>query len=162
MNRKDYVGSRGEDIFRYVITRWCNGKPLFVQVFMGDKHEGTDFMVELVEPTCGHAHFFVQVKSTQSRYTGQDEDRKLDVQVSARDVETLKMIHAPTYVVGIDINDARGYITGITQRSAGGISGIHTRNLLNCRTLRTLWKEVDDYWKAMSILMRESRFSTRD
>jgi hypothetical protein len=46
-------------------------------------------------------------------------------------VDKLKQIHAPTYVVGIDIDRQRGYIIGITQASTGGIYGIPVRHSLN-------------------------------
>ena len=52
-----------------------------------------------------------------------------------------------------------GYIVAITQVSTGGIYGIPARNALNCRTLKALWKEVDDYWMAKSILTHKSRFA---
>ena len=74
-------------------------------------------------------------------------------------VEKLKRIHAPTFVVGIDIDRVCGYIVAITQASAGGINGIPTSNSLNCRTLKALWKEVDNYWKAKNILTQKSKFA---
>src|ERR1700730_14836470 len=102
MDLKDYIGKRGESIFTVLITRWCDGKPLFNDIFLGDKHETSDFIVELINPTSGHAQFYVQVKSTNGRYTGKRSSRKLDVDVTKNDVEKLKKIHAPAYVVGID------------------------------------------------------------
>ncbi len=159
MNLGDIIGRRGESIFTVLITRWCGGRAWFTDTFLGDKHQTTDFLVELIEPTTGHAHFYVQVKSTRGRYSGEGAGRKLDVGVSAEDVERLKQIHAPTYVVGIDVEIVRGYIIAITQESSGVISGIPVRHPLNCRTLKALWKEVDEYWKARSVLAQRSKFS---
>ncbi len=158
MNLKDYIGRRGESIFTVLITKWCDGHPWFIETFLGEKHDTTDFMVELIEPTAGHAQLYVQVKSTRSRYTGRGAYRKLEVSITGKDVEKLKQIHAPVYVVGIDIERVCGYIAAITEASAGGIHGIPVRHSLNCRTLRALWKEVDDYWQAKTILARKSRF----
>jgi hypothetical protein len=159
VNLSDSIGRRGESIFTVLITKWCDGHPWFVDTFLGEKHETTDFMVDLIEPTAGHAHFYVQVKSTRARYKGAGLDRRLDVTVTREDVEKLKQIHAPTYVAGIDIDRVCGYIVGVTQASTSGIYGIPVRHSLNCRTLKALWKEVDEYWKAKTILAQESKFS---
>ncbi len=159
MNLNDSIGKRGESIFTVLITRWCDGHPWFIDTFLGEKHETTDFLVELIDPTAGHAHFYVQVKATRRRYKGRGASRKLDIAVSEGVVVKLKQIHAPVYVVGIDIDRVCGYISAITEASAGGIHGIPARHSLNCRTLRALWKEVNDYWKAKTILARKSRFT---
>jgi hypothetical protein len=159
MNLKDYIGKRGENIFTVLITKWCDGKPLFSDNFLGEKHEGTDFVVELVNPTSGHAQFYVSVRATAAKYTGKGQKRKVSVEVTPLEVQKLKQIHAPTYVVGIDIENVRGFIIAITQSSTGGIYGIPTRFSLNCRTLKALWKEADDYWTAKSMLAVSSKFS---
>lgn len=159
MNLNDSIGQRGEKIFSVLITRWCDGHPWFTDTFQGDKHETTDFLVELVEPTAGHACFFVQVKSTRSNYKGTGARRKLDVTVPRKDVEKLKKMPVPTYVVGIDVDRVCGFIVGITQATSGSINGIPVRHSLNCRTLKALWKEIDDYWKARAILSQKSKFT---
>ncbi len=159
MNPKDYIGKRGENIFRVLITEFCDGMPLFDDAFLGEKHEATDSLVELINPTSGHAYFFAQIKSTTSRYTGLGAARKLDVRVTKRDVEKLKKVPAPIYVFGIDIEKQRGYIMAITRRTTGGISGIPTKNSLSCRSLKMLWKEVDDYWTAKRMLVQDSVFT---
>ena len=122
MNLKDSIGKRGESIFTVLITKWCDGHPWFIDTFLGEKYETTDFMVELIEPTAGHAHFYVQVKSTRNRYTGRGASRKLDVSVTGEDVEKLRQIHAPVYVVGIDIDRLCGYIVAITEASPPQLS----------------------------------------
>jgi hypothetical protein len=160
MNIKDQIGIRGERLFGVIITEFCGGVPLFEVVFLGDKHPTTDFIVKLIGSSQGEAFFFVQVKATTSGYTGSGADRKLNVAVKKADVQRLKKELAPTYVVGIDIDRNRGYITAITETSSGAISGIPTRNVLNCRSLKALWDEVDQYWRARSTLARGSRFSS--
>jgi hypothetical protein len=55
VNLNELIGKRGESIFSVLITRWCEGRYWFIDTFLGDKHERTDFMVELIEPTVGHA-----------------------------------------------------------------------------------------------------------
>jgi len=159
MDEKDYIGKRGESIFSVLITTWCNRAPLFFDVFLGEKHPTTDFFVELVNPNVGKAGFYVQVKSTKGNYKGKGDGREIDVEISKEDVAELKKILAPVYVVGIDILAQRGFIKGISQETTGGIYGISTRRSLTCRTLKALWKEVDEYWAGKPMLAATSRFS---
>src|SRR5205085_1684776 len=119
-----------------------------------------DFVVYLIDPSTGDASFYVQVKSTKTGYRGSGSSRKLQVQVSKDDVKKLKQSNLPTYVVGIDIDLERGYVVAITQGSKGQISGIPTRKPLNCRTIKALWKEVDEYWKSRTMLPQKSLFSS--
>jgi hypothetical protein len=146
MNLKDYIGKRGENLFRVIITSFCEGRPWFDEVFLGEKHPTTDFMVELIEPTSGGAFFFVQVKATTSGYTGQGANRRLKVRVSRGDLEKLLEKSYPAYVVGIDIESGLGYLLDPRKAKPGGITGISTANLLDCSSLRALWNEVDDFW----------------
>jgi hypothetical protein len=62
----------------------------------------------------------------------------LRVRVTQQDVAKLKKVPAPTYVVGIDVEEECGFILSITELTSGGIFGITTRHRLNCRTLRAL------------------------
>jgi hypothetical protein len=159
MNIKDYIGKRGEVIFPMLITKWCDGKPWFDVVFLGEKAEAKDFLANLVVPESGDAHFFVQVKATRSGYTGTGADEKLNVKVTKADAAKLKKVPAPTYVVGIDIVKECGFIIAITDETTGSISGITTRSRINCQVIKALWREVDAYWKARKMLATTSRFT---
>lgn len=159
MNLNDLKGSRGEQIFTVLITRWCLGRPLFIDSYLGEKHEATDFLVELIDPPCGHAHFYVQVKATMANYSGTGSGRKLDLHITKDDVDKIKYIHAPAYVAGIDIENSKGYLAAVTKSITAGISGIPTRNSLDCRNLRILWNEINAYWTAQNMLAVPSRFS---
>ena len=44
---------------------------------------------------------------------------------------------------GIDIVKECGFIIAITGETPGSISGITTKFRINCRVIKTLWKEVD-------------------
>jgi hypothetical protein len=152
------VGKRGEVLFRSLITRWCGGRPWFDEVFLGEQFEARDFMVNLVEPSTVEACFFVQVKATALGYTGSGVRRRLRVQISRRDIETLKNAPGPAFVVGMDIHsDRKGYIVAVT-KSSKGFSSLPTRHPLNCRTLRRLWREVDEYWMRRKMLPDASAF----
>jgi hypothetical protein len=160
MNIKDYIGKRGETIFRMLITKWCGGEPWFDDVFQGEKAEIIDFVVQLIEPTATAAVFYVQVKATGKGYSGIGANKKLNVKVSKKAVSRLKNCAGPAFVVGIDIEKDCGFLLPITTATAvATITGIPTRHRIDCRVIKRLWKEVDDFWKNKSMLPRTSTFS---
>src|SRR5262249_22511339 len=137
------------------VVRW---KALVLRGVPGDKQEAKDFVVNLIGASVD-ACFYVQVKATLKGYVGSGPARKLRVKVSKRDVEKLKKAPGPAFVVGIDVaSDRRGYVMAITETHTKGISGVPTKHPLNCRTLKALWKEVDDHWKSRQMTLRSSRF----
>ena len=158
MSLADWIGKRGESIFRVLISRWCDGHPWFDETFLGEKQEAKDFIVKLIDSSTGDASFYVQVKSTRTGYRGSGFNRKLKVKVTRDDVEKRKELKLPAYVVGIDIDLVRGYLVAITQGTKGQISGIPIRKPLNCRTIKALWKEVDEYWKTRPTSLPKSLF----
>jgi hypothetical protein len=155
---RDHIGHRGENIFRVLITRFCYARFYFREVFLGEKHETTDFAVELIDPSCAGACFYVQVKSTMRGYTGDGGDKLLNVSLRKRDINKLRRVPGPAFLVGIDVREERGYIRAITASTDGAISGLTTRHPLNCRTIRALWEEVDSYWIARTMLQPGSHF----
>src|SRR5207244_3644719 len=92
------------------------------------------------------ALFYVQVKSTRKGYKGSGRNRKLCVAVTRDDVKKLQAANAPAYVAGIDIEKEKGYLLAITSTMTRGVSGIPTRHPIHCKTIKTLWQEVDAYW----------------
>jgi hypothetical protein len=139
---------------------WCGGEPWFDVVYLGEKAEAKDFMVNLIEPTSGDANFYVQVKSTKQGYSGKGASRKLKADVDKEDIEKLKKVPAPTFVVGIEIIGECGFIVAITQATTGAIWGIPTKHRINCHLIKSLWKEIDDYWNAKKMIATTSKFST--
>src|SRR2546430_16471766 len=63
MNLRDYIGQRGENVFRALITKWCDAKPWFSEGFLGDKHEAKDLAASLIGSSLD-ACFHVQFKAT--------------------------------------------------------------------------------------------------
>jgi hypothetical protein len=160
VNINDYVGERGEILFASLITKWCYGKPWFAEVtFLGAKAEARDFSVSLIEPTSGIATLYVQVKATTRGYSGTGSKKKLKVKVEKKDVEKLKTVPGPAFVVGIDIKNEAGFILGITHKSKS-ISGVPVSNKLNCRAIKKLWHEVNAYWQVRDMTSTASQFSS--
>lgn len=139
------VGSRGENIFTVLITKKCSGQYWFDEIFLGEKAETADFLVKLVDPSSGYGIFYVQVKSSEGRYTGKKKTM-LKRDVSAEDIQKLSVYEAPVYIVGIDTEAVEGYILGVTS-SSKKLSGIPTTHKIDCATIQRLWAEVDTYWK---------------
>lgn len=158
MNRKDYVGKRGEILFRTLITKWCGGEPWFDDDYLGEKRETKDFAVNLVEPSSGDAYFFVQVKATEGRYTGTGSKRRLGVKLTKKDMSKLKRSGGPAFVFGIDIVSERGYFVQISKKSPASLSGIPLRNRINCKNIRKIWESVNDYWINKKMLPDDSPF----
>jgi hypothetical protein len=140
----------------------CYNRFFFHPVHMGEKHKTTDIFVELIDSTYVQSIFYIQVKSTTRGYTGAGTNRRLNVDVPQAEVEMLKKYPGPSYIVGIDIRGGRGYIIGVVAGLSGAISGLPTLHPINCRTIRSLWNEVDTYWNSTlrSMPMVRTRFST--
>src|SRR5579872_477240 len=98
MNNRDYIGKRGEALFLSMITDWCGeDEPWFDAVHLGEKYQTKDFHVDLVNPTSGEANFYVQVKATRGKYSGEGQNRKLKVFVSKTSMQKLKRVPAPVF-----------------------------------------------------------------
>lgn len=158
MNESDYIGKRGEAIFRYLITGWCDGKPWFDDNFLGEKQPVKDFIVNLIEPTSGDAVFYAQVKATNGKYVGKGRTRRLKVKLSKKDTAKLKRAPGPAFVVGIDIGTSKGYFVQLSAQSPTSFSSIPLRHRLNCRNIKKIWRQVDEYWKSKSMLPVRSEF----
>ena len=144
-------------IFTVLITKFCDSRPWFQEQFLGDKAEAKDFAVELIEPISGEARFYVQVKSTNQGYAGRGKARKLKVGLTKESLKKLQAIHAPTYVIGIDIQRECGFVVPITAQMTKGFSRMSTRRPLNCKTIKAIWKEVDEYWKTKPAALHTSK-----
>jgi hypothetical protein len=159
MDIKDYIGERGELIFAYLITKWCQGKPWFQQQFSGAKAEVKDFSISLINPSSKEATFFVQVKSTTQGYQGRGANRKLKVRVHKSDVAKLRNAPGPAYIAGIDIHKECGFIMAVTDKLVRGVSGMPVTYPIDCTTIPALWTEVDTYWAKRNMLAKKSLFS---
>jgi phenylpyruvate tautomerase PptA (4-oxalocrotonate tautomerase family) len=160
MNKRDYIGQRGEALFLFMITDWCGkDEPWFQAVHLGEKYQTKDFLVDLVNPASGQANFYVQVKTTKGTYSGKGQKRKLKVRVSKASMKKLKKVPAPVFVVGIDIETRMGYVVQITEETADSISGIALTHPLNCTQIKKIWEWVNNYWGNKSMLPEKSAFS---
>jgi hypothetical protein len=146
----DIIGKRGESLFGAIITRWCGGEQWFDHRFLGDKAEALDFEVTLLGSSVFHASFFVQVRATAKakRYAGTGMGRKLLVRLTAADAKKLGGMKMPAYVVGIDVLSGMAYVRHVPGGAKKGFVGISTRRSLNCRAIRRIWNDVENFWKS--------------
>ena len=138
----DEIGGRGEAIFYVLITAFCgNPRPRFKPQYLGEKYESLDYLVELVGAGDPTPFFFVQVKSTSQGYT-KTKPQCLRVRVKQKDVQRMIHFPAPTYVVGIDDTQEKGFILSVHGTAATSIPSLPTRFPLDCANLEVLWNEV--------------------
>jgi hypothetical protein len=147
---RDLIGERGEALFRVAITRWCGGRQWLRAVFLGEKEEGLDFEVVLIDSTVFRAVCYVQVKATAKagRYSGTGNSRRLMVRLPNADAKKLGTMKLPAYVVGIDVISGAAYIRHVPAGAKKGFQGISCRRPLNCRAIRRLWQEVENFWNS--------------
>ena len=125
----DELGYRGEHLFRSIITRYVGGaEPLFRVKFLGDKWPLVDFLVELRNVMPATPYFFVQVRATRRSVT---REGRLRARASDSDMRRLAAHFAPTYLVGIDEANEKGYIISANGETSGGLSSFPTDLPLN-------------------------------
>ena len=163
MNMKDLIADRGESIFKVLITDWCRNNanlPWFSEaVFLGQKHQTTDFMVELYGAGATFSMFYVQVKATRSPDTGDGAGTEADVGVrrgtksnASRTWNTRRTLSGSTLI-------QKGYIKAITPAMTSGFRGISTNAEITCATLKQLWAEVYAFWSTMSGRILNTNFA---
>ncbi len=156
---QDYIGLRGENMCNNLLTKFCPGRelPFFKPIFLGEKFQTLDFMVELVGAGEITPFFFIQVKTTREGYT--KRDRRLKVKVSQEAMSRLRAYPAPTYVVGIGEVQEKGYIISANAGSSAVVSSLPTTFALDCSNLARLWQEVRDYWRQRDMDLKDSLFA---
>jgi hypothetical protein len=165
--RRDFIGQRGEDIFRNHIAEFFgNGWPYFNPIFLGAKNEVFDFLVETVrfeshDPNISvHPYFFVQVKTTPLGYTHDRQNPRLKVRLSGAHIEKIKQFPAPTYLAGVDEPRKRSFLVAIDSRIKGPITSVSTISPLTDElVLKRLWVEVADHWLRNNARMTDSTFN---
>jgi hypothetical protein len=80
------------------------------------------------------------------------------VRLKKADAKKLGRMKLPAYVVGIDVLSGAAYIRHVPAGSRTGFQGIPCRRRLDCRAIRRLWNEVEDFWNSMSKGLETSGF----
>jgi hypothetical protein len=161
MERSEATGKRGEAIFVKDIMNFCGNRvPFFNPIFLGEKTEAVDYLVELVGVRSGTPFFFVQVKTTKLGCTMNKTDPRLSVKVARISIERIRRYPAPTYLIGIDEIKAKSFIVAILEGPQRVISSMSTRYPMNDENLRKLWYEVQEFWNGRDMTMSGSVFST--
>src|SRR5215217_1584522 len=115
MNKRDRIGARGEHISYLKLTEPCPNRPegFFKPVFLGEKFETLDFMVELLDVGEHACYFFLQVRSTREGYTV--KDRRLKIKVSAKEMQQLVRYQAPTYLLSENETAEKAFIISVNE-----------------------------------------------
>jgi hypothetical protein len=139
------IGQRGEALFVRMFLKPRN-KPRFKVTFLGDTWPVIDFYVELRGLPGRTPFFFAQVKTTARGYT--TRDRRLLVRVDETSIRRLAGHPAPTYIVGVDDVQERGYVVSANGEHATSLSSMTTEHPVNEATRQALWEEVRAFWAA--------------
>jgi hypothetical protein len=144
---RDHISVRGELLFGTMITRYHPelGYRFEPPRHLGDKKRTIDFYVELISPGTSPAYFLAQVKATRQRYTVRET--RLKVGIRDAPMRRLAAYPAPTYVIGIDERNERGYIVSANGERLTGFSSMSTLHPLTSATLAKLHAEVEGYWR---------------
>ena len=162
MRSSDDIGDRGESIFKVLISQPCGPqeKSFFRAYYLGEKKATLDFLVELTGLVGRSAYFFVQVKSTRQGVQG--KSTRLRIKVKKRDIDRMIAYPGPTYLVGIDERNERGYVASIERPMDGDLHGLPITFPIDCESLQTLWNEVDAYWKRRDMTGIRSAFAIEE
>jgi hypothetical protein len=152
---KDDVGDRGQLLLGLLLTDLCGRDvPFFRPRFLGDKYPTFDFIVEVVDNPA--YFFFAQVKATTLGYTA--KEKRLLVELDQTDVDRMVACPAPTYLIGIDVNQIGvGYLLSVNEPRSH-IASLTTTFRIDGDVLKNLNDEVIEYWKSRDMVLRGSRF----
>jgi len=78
------------------------------------------------------------------------------VRLEPTDAEKIGSMKVPAYLVGIDVLSGRAYIRHIPAGTTKGFKGVFTRNPLNCKAIKKIWKDVEEFWKSRPAGMTKS------
>ncbi|MBF2025296.1 MAG: DUF4365 domain-containing protein [Oscillatoriales cyanobacterium C42_A2020_001] len=137
-----------------------NSGPIFKPQFLGDKWQYIDFIIELVGAQTTTPFFFVQVKTTREGYT--QKHRRLKVKIKSHQLQGIVSYPAPTYLIGIDEINERGYILSANEPHLKSLSTFSTKFPVNKQNREQLWNEVNDFWSGYDKFFLNSYFSETD
>jgi len=154
---RDALGLLGEALFTVLMTEFhSKAGPIFKPQFLGDKWQYVDFIVELVGSRDIIPYFFVQVKTTRQGYT--QKLKRLKVKVPQEGVRGLALYPAPTYIVGIDEIERKGYVVSTNRENLTSLSSLSTEFPINHLNREVLWEEVNSFWSRYSTIPLVSQF----
>lgn len=147
---KDVTGSRGEKIVDLCLTDYSAfTAPLFGPAFLGDKWPALDFYVELRTKGGAGLFFFGQAKSTAKALS--NRARVLPISTDRNDIDRLRRIPAPTYILGVHEPSQRVFIRAVHSATPGkAITSIPLTNELTSANLMVLHDEVAAHWAAVN------------
>jgi hypothetical protein len=141
---QNIIGNRGEYIFAELITEKTDDGYLFNPAFLGEKWPTSDFYVELFK-TDKPMFCFFQIKSTSNGYT--KKENKLKANITKDDLIKLSNLPAPSYVIGIDEQEKKGFIISTNGIAIKAINTLPTKHPINEENIKKLWKEVKGFWE---------------
>lgn len=149
-----------EHIASVLLQRTTTRGVLFTVLQIGGNWPTIDLYAELETPDLPNKYFcFFQVKSTIQGYN--KTNKKLKVKIKLLDLNRLSSYTAPTYLIGIDHNQANpfqsvGFIQTIRGNYLKGMSSMSVANVLNIANLELLYDEVIEFWDSTNVVNRKT------
>jgi hypothetical protein len=81
------------------------------------------------------------------------------VNVSEKDVQRLKRLTGPAFIVGIDVESEEGYLVPVTKRSRRKYTGIPCTHKIDCALIQQLWRSIEQYWVQQDMAAKKSLLS---
>jgi hypothetical protein len=147
---KDVTGSRGEKIVELCLTNYSSfAAPLFEPAFLGAKWPAIDFYVELRTAAGAGLFFLGQAKSTAKPLSGRS--RVLPISADRDDIDRLRQIPAPTYIMGVHEPSQRVFVRAVHGATPiKAMTSIPLTYELTSANLQVLHDEVLAHWGAVN------------
>lgn len=147
---KDVTGSRGEKIVDLCLTDYSSFPArLFEPAFLGAKWPALDFYVELRTTGGAGLFFFGQAKSTAAALSRRA--RVLQISTDREDIDRLRRIPAPTYIMGVHEPSKRVFVRSVHGATPSkAITSIPLTHELTSANLQVLHDEVLAHWSTVS------------
>jgi hypothetical protein len=141
-------GDLGELLARVHLSRPVGGRyarALFQATPLGGKYPTVDLIVDVLDSNSEPiGFFFAQVKATQSASVG---GARLSLTVEVERYRRLTRLHAPAYLIGVDVTNERSYIIAATRTARSTLPSILRDYPLHDDKIRVaLYREVVDFW----------------
>ncbi len=145
---KDVTGSRGEKIVDLCLTDYSSfAAPLFEAAHLGAKWPALDFYVELRTVAGAGKFFFGQAKSTAAPLS--NRARVLRISTDRDDIDRLRRIPAPTYLLGVHEPTKRVFVRAVHSATPSrAITSIPLSHELTSANLQVLHDEILLHWTA--------------
>lgn len=157
------TGDLGESLANVFLSRKTAEGNLFRTTMIGGKWPTIDIYAEIISNNDSLKFCFFQIKTTDLGYTVREH--KLRIQVDKDDLNKLSRFNAPTYLIGIDHNEAepfrsKAYLATIRGKYDNPLPSLPTTFELTEDNLILLKNEVVSFWDSVNTIEKKMIYQT--